>query len=360
MKIRNTARAVLALGSAWVLAAAPVLAADEAFTLLDRGMYRRAAALCEQRLAANASDAVAATVLSRVRSQQTQYDEALRLANAALAVNPKSADAYYAIAEVNGRRATDAGMLKAAGFAGKLKKSAEAAVAIDPNHVDALGILVDFHRRAPGIMGGDKKKGAEYLERLMKLDPVVAWSKKASAAFSDKDTTLGAQCLASAVEQAPTSGRALVSLASWLVQPSRDQARGERLAKQATELEPWRIGGWQVLASYYAYYSRWTDLDDVLARSEALDPTRLGPWYSAGRSVLSAGGDPVRAERYLRHYLSREPEYGAASHAAARWRLGLALEKQGKKEEATAEIAAAVKADPKLDDAKKDLKRLKG
>jgi TolA-binding protein len=68
----------------------------------------------------------------------------------------------------------------------------------------------------------------------------------------------------------------------------------------------------------------------------------------------------VRAERYLRHYLSREPEYGAASHATAHWRLGLALEKQGKKDEATSEFAAAVKADPKLDDAKKDLKRLKG
>ena len=360
MTSRIATRAVLALASAWALAAAPVLAADEAATLLDRGMFRRAAALCEQRLAANPSDAVASTVLSRVRSQQTQYDEALRLANAALAVNPKSADAYYAIAEVYGRKATDAGMLKAAGHAGKLKKAAEAAVAIDPNHVDALGILVDFHRRAPGIMGGDRKKAAEYLERLIKLDPAVGWGKKASAAFSDKDTTLGAECLARAVEQAPTSGRALVSLASWLVQPGRDQARAERLAKQAIELEPWRIGGWQVLAGYYAYHSRWADVDDVLARSEALDPTRLAPWYSAGRAILTASADPTRAERYLRHYLSREPEYGSFSHAAARWRLGLALEKQGKKDEATAEIAAAVKADPKLDDAKKDLKRLKG
>jgi tetratricopeptide (TPR) repeat protein len=294
-----------------------------------------------------------------VRTQQLQYDEALRLANAALAANPKSADAYYAIAEVNGRRASDAGMLKAAGFAGKFKKAAEAAMAIDPNHVDALAILVDFHRRAPGIMGGDRKKAAEYLERLMKLDPVVAWSKKATAAISDKDTTLAGECFAHAVEQVPTSGRALVSLASWLVQPGRDQARAERLAKQAIELEPWRLGGWQVLAGYYAYYSRWADVDDILARSEALDPTRLSPWYSAARAIITAGGDPVRAERYLRHYLSREPEYGAPSHAAARWRLGLALEKQGKKDEATAEIAAAVKADPKLDDAKKDLKRLK-
>ena len=46
--------------------------------------------------------------------------------------------------------------------------------------------------------------------------------------------------------------------------------------------------------------------------------------------------------------------------AAARWRLGQALEKQGKRAEALAEVDAAVKLDPKLGNAKKDLKRLRG
>ena len=56
---------------------------------------------------------------------------------------------------------------------------------------------------------------------------------------------------------------------------------------------------------------------------------------------------------------SRPPEIGAPTHANARWRLGQALEKQGRKDEALAEVSASVKADPKNEDAKKDLKRLK-
>ena len=87
---------------------------------------------------------------------------------------------------------------------------------------------------------------------------------------------------------------------------------------------------------------------------------RTTPWYTAGRTLVTSSKDPVRAERCLRHYLSREPEISAPAHANAHWRLGQALEKQGKKDEAMAELAMAVKADPKLDDAKKDLKRLKG
>lgn len=349
----------------WILAAlallpAQVWAADDAATLLERGFMRRAGVECEKRLAANPKDAAAGAVLARVRAEQGQLDEAIRIATAAVAADPKNADAQYAVSEVNGRKAQSVGMLRAAGYAGKLKKAAEAAIAIDPKHVDALEILVDFHRRAPGIMGGDKKKGTEYLERLMQVDPVSGWFKKANIARGDKDTNSAGQCYAKAVEAAPQSARALVAQASWLAPAHRDPAKSEKLALQATQLEPTRVGGWQVLGALYAHQQRWDELESVLQRSEAAEPTHLAPWFQAGRQLVVDGREPARAERYLRKYLSREPELGAPKHAGARWQLGLALEKQGKKAEAAAEIAAAVKADPKLEDAKKDLKRLKG
>lgn len=70
--------------------------------------------------------------------------------------------------------------------------------------------------------------------------------------------------------------------------------------------------------------------------------------------------DLPRAERYLRKYLTQEAEAESPSHAAARWRLGLVLEQPGRKAEAISEIEAAVKAEPSIEPAKKDLKRLKG
>jgi len=347
--------------AAATLAAAPV-AAEDAKTLYDRGYLRKAAVLCEQQLAANAKDAEAGAMLSRIRGEQGDKDASLKLATAAAAADPKCANAQYALAEYYGREAKEASILRQAGLAGKMKKASEAALAIDPNHIDALEISSDFYRYAPGIMGGDKKKSVEYMDRMVKADPVAGWLKRAAVAMEgkDKDTVRAADCYRQAAAVQPVSVRAQVALASWLLPRWRDPATAEKLALAAVEAEPWHTSGWQVLAALYAFQERWTDLEDVLKRSEAAEPAHLAPWYTAARQLLNTGKDPARAESYLRHYLSVEPEIGSPSWAAARWRLGLVLEKQGKKSEAVAELETAVKLDPKLEDAKKDLKRLRG
>ena len=69
--------------------------------------------------------------------------------------------------------------------------------------------------------------------------------------------------------------------------------------------------------------------------------------------------DLPRAERYARKYLSQEPEPTASTPAVAHWRLGLILEKEGKKPEAIAALQTATKLDPKFEPAQRDLKRLK-
>ena len=333
---------------------------DDAKTLFERGYQRKAKAICEQRLAANPKDAMAGATLARITANLGDYGKAVDLAVAAAAADPKNADVQYTLSECYGRKAQHSSVLNQPGLAGKMRKAADACLAIDPNHADGLEILVDFHRFAPGIMGGDKKKAKEFVERLTKADPVSGWMKQAEIAAEDKDSTRQAGCYRKAAAIQPPSGRAQVALASWLAPKYRDPATAEKLALAAVQAEPWRTGGWQVLAALYAFQGRYDELESVLQRSEAAEPTHLAPWYQAARQLIVTDQEPARAERYLRHYLSREPEIGAPTHAGARWRLGLALEQQGKKAEATAEIAAAVKADPKLEDAKKDLKRLKG
>ena len=198
-----------------VLAAAPA-AAEDAKTLYDRGYLRQAAVLCEQRLAANPKDAEAGAFLARIRAEQGEKDQALKLANAAVAADPKSAEAEYALAEYYGREARSASLLHQAGLAGKMKKASEAALAIDPNHIDALEISSDFYRYAPGIMGGDKKKSVEYVDRMVKADPVAGWLKRAEIAMEgkDKDTVRAAECYRQAAAVEPTSQRAQVALAA--------------------------------------------------------------------------------------------------------------------------------------------------
>jgi tetratricopeptide (TPR) repeat protein len=71
------------------------------------------------------------------------------------------------------------------------------------------------------------------------------------------------------------------------------------------------------------------------------------------------GKDLARAERCFRYYLTRDPEGNAPSHAQAHWRLGLVLEEQGRGKEAIAALETALRLRPDLEDAKKDLARLR-
>lgn len=339
-----------------MLAAAPVLAGADGdpVTLYERGAYRRAAAL-----AATRGDAASLAVLARVRALEGEYEEAVSAAERAVKAAPGSAAAHYALSEAHGLRARDAGPLKALGSARAFKREAEATLAIDPGHVESLMALIEFHRMAPGIVGGDKKKRAALLDRLAAADPVRAWGMRAQDALREKDTTRAEQCWRHAVDADPASARAKAALAAWLASSRRDLPLAEKLASEAAALEPWRIASWQVLAGVQAHQKRWPELDATLAKSEAAMDGRRDAWFAAGRQLVSAGVEPERAERYLRHYLGAEPEPAAPTHAVARWRLALALEQQARKPEAIAELQTAVGLDPRLEPARKDLQRLK-
>jgi predicted Zn-dependent protease len=191
-------------------------------------------------------------------------------------------------------------------------------------------------------------------------DPARGWSVRAQDAMREKDSTRAGECWRKAYEAETHGARARVNYASWLAQTRQDIPGAERLAKKATEVEPWRVGGWQVLAGVHAHEHRWTDLEATLAASEAATEGRREAWYTAATQLLAEKAEPARAERYLRYYLERQPEIGSFSYASTRWRLAQALEQQARVPEAVAELQASVKLDPKFEPAKKDLKRLKG
>jgi tetratricopeptide (TPR) repeat protein len=79
----------------------------------------------------------------------------------------------------------------------------------------------------------------------------------------------------------------------------------------------------------------------------------------AAKILLLSGRDLPRAERYLLEYLTIEPEAGEPGWGGAHWRLGQVLEKEGKKNEAIAEMQEAVRLQPDFKPAKDDLNRLK-
>ncbi len=336
-------------------ASAPQRARD----LMEAGHWKAARQLLTSTLQSTPDDAAALAAMAEVRAQFGDMDEAEKLARRAVALAPNDAQAHETLAQVLGERAQKAGMLKAMSLAGQFRKEAERAIDLDPKRIEAREMLMEFHLRAPGIAGGDKKKARSYAEEIGRIDPVRGALAMAEYSRAMKDSEAVEGCFRRAIASDPHAFDARLALASWLLAPWRlrlDEA--DTQARAAMADAPDRAGGWMLLAMVAIRRGNLAALDSVLAESDAHCPETRGPAYQAGRLLLSEGTNLPVAERCFRHYLEIEPEPGNPTLAHAHWRLAQVLEKENRKDEAIAELRTALRLKPDLDDAKKDLKRL--
>jgi len=224
--------------------------------------------------------------------------------------------------------------------------------------LNARFALIDFHMEAPGIVGGDKKKAYQYAEEILRIYPARGWLAKARIARKEKQTGQLESLYLKAVEADARNYDARITLVGFYstgAEPKYDII--EKHSREAVGIAPDRAAAYSQLAALYANQQRWKELDAILAQAEKNVPDNLSPFYQAARNLLLKGADLPRAERYLRKYLTQPPEPDAPSHAAAHWRLGNVLEKMGRTGEACRAYREAIRLDPKLEDARKDLKR---
>ncbi|HKQ59081.1 MAG TPA: tetratricopeptide repeat protein [Candidatus Eisenbacteria bacterium] len=348
--------AVLLLAASTLTAAA----STDPIALMEAGHFKQARPLIDARVASTPDDPATLYLRARMMLIGGDAKAALPIAERAATLAPRNADYRYQVAECVGTMAQHAGALKGLGLAKRFKREAEAVLAIDARHVDAHEGLIEFYSVAPGIAGGDDKRALQLAENLVGIAPAPGHLAQATLAFRAKHEPEGEAALRQAVAADPASYRAHVSLARYLATDTRkawDEA--EQQARAAIAIEPGRVGAWAVLAYLQAHRQQWDPLEQTLTEAEKAVPDNLVPWYQAGRTLIADDREPARAERYIRKYLTQEPEVGGPSFAHAHWRLGLAIEKQGRAPEARSEIEAALKLNPELDDAKKDLKRMK-
>ena len=81
-------------------------------------------------------------------------------------------DLSLLLTEAYAGRIDQVGGLKQLKLAKKIKKSSLHSLELDPNNVEALDGLIQFHIQAPGIAGGDKKEAHTLLAKLIELKPV--------------------------------------------------------------------------------------------------------------------------------------------------------------------------------------------
>jgi tetratricopeptide (TPR) repeat protein len=344
-------------------AAAAVRATDPAAqSLLDGGHWKRLRTMAEPRFSANPNDAEAAYLLGYSKSVFGDLDGAQALAEKALAANGGNADYHFLLARIIGQKAEKAGIFKGMSLASKFKKECDAALAINPNHVEALRDLMDYYYEAPGIAGGDKKKAWEITDRIMKIDAAQGYLAQVDLLNREKnkDWPKIESLELKAVEAGPRNYEAQVALAGLYgssIFKKFEQA--EQLDRTAIKLDPGRSAAYAQIVQLFVQQARWTDLDTFVAQAEKNVPDDFNPEYQAAKALLTEGKDLLRAERYIRNYLTQEPEAETPPSQAAHWRLGQVLEKEGRKQEAIAEMETALKIQPDFKQAKDDLRRLK-
>lgn len=282
-----------------------------------------ALAAAEALAKATPNDANAWVLLARARLQARQAEKAIAAGEKATAADPKNAQAFYWLGNAYGNRIGEVGMLSKMTMAPKLRDAFEQAVKLDPALVDARSSLIEFYLLAPGAIGGGIDKARAQATAIAKYDRARGYLAQGRIAAHEKKPAEALKAYEQAYATKPGDAELRLSL---------------------------------ILA--YQQAKRWKDAY-AMAKQWAVDqPGKAKPWYQIGRIAAESGQYLPEGEAALRTYLKLGRETGDPEPKHARYRLGQVLAKAGRKDEARAELQAALKVDPKFKEAKDALTAL--
>ncbi|HEX4605212.1 MAG TPA: tetratricopeptide repeat protein [Candidatus Angelobacter sp.] len=273
--------------------------------LLKAGKADEALHTLNAAIAHDPRDARAYHLLARVYFRMEQWDNAVRMAEKAVALDPQNSLYHLWLGRAMGRKAEDANPFTAFGLARKVRGEFERAVALDPDNLPARADLSEFYLEAPGFLGGDKNKAKQQADYVAKHDPALGFY------------------ITARVEEKQGGGR----------------AEEEYKKAVAASSNPARY--WVELAHYYRRNGRMQDMETAI--NQALAATHPGDVaeFDSAALLLHSGRNYAGAAQMLRHYVAQDELAEDGPAFQARYLLGVLLEKQGKKKEAAAEFRAA-------------------
>lgn len=328
--------------------------------LLEDGQYRRAESIAKQRLQSNPNDSEAYYAISLAQYRADDLQRALDAAEKAAALNPKDAEYHSLLGQIIGSQAARASVFRQLGLAKRCKGELETALSLDPRHYEANTILMLYLLKAPSLFGGDKARARSIPDAISKYDPSNGFLAKARLLRESDSKADVTGLYREAAEANPKNFGAQTAYLRALLQDDTNLEEVERRARGLVQMFPQRQEGYEFLASRYAAGGYWDQMESTLREGRKQSPNNLAPFVAVARRLARDGKELNRAEGYLKLYLSQEPEYAAPAHYYAHWLLGIVFEKQQRKPDAIAQMEKALTLKPDFDDAKKDLKRLRG
>src|SRR5579863_8186064 len=237
--------------------------------MVDAGHYREAEALLKPLVQQHPHDANAAWLLSRAEAALANLDDAMTLAEAALAEDNSNPNYHVQVAAAAGRLAQKASLMKQLGYAKRIKQELDSAVALDAANSDAQWGLMMFYYAAPPLIGGDKAKAQRIGEQI--TPKLMSLYYQGRLAYEMKDFDKAESFYRQAAAEDPTLYDASAALAKLYIEDKPDQTRAKMWACQTVHTDPTRADAWSLLAQAYTMCGCWTEALDVVHRAEAID-----------------------------------------------------------------------------------------
>jgi tetratricopeptide (TPR) repeat protein len=288
------------------IAAGFALADVDPETLLRTGRADEARRALDAALAKTPDDAEAYNLLCRVYFQLELWDNALKMAERSVALEPNKSSYHMWLGRAAGRKAENSNPFTAWALARRVRSEFERAVALDGSNRDARSDLAEYYIEAPGFLGGDKKKAGQQADAIVPRDPALA------------------SYIYAKVEEKQGNGHA------------------EQQYKKALTESGYGARYWIELAYFYRRAGRMQEMETAVRQALAAPRQGAVPEYDGAYLFLRTGRDYNGAIQMLRKYLGSSTTEEDGPTFRAHYMLGQLLEKQGNARAAEEEYRAAI------------------
>ena len=299
---------------------------DEARRAFEASDYAKAIQLLQAAAAKEPTNGDIQLLLVKSYLELQEHDSAIRSAEKAVALDPKSSAYHEWLGRAYGEKADHAGWPPTRiSLAKKTGREFETAAELDKKNFSARQALIEFDCSAPGMVGGGEDKARPHIKELMELDAAEGHYAVGNCRRQKKDLAVADEEFTKALESRPKSPELIYDIGDYAVK----RGQPERLMAVA----------------------------DAGERAAPSDPR--GKFYRGVGLVLQKEKLP-EAENLLQDYARRAPKRtGFPSPAAAHAWLGRLYESKNDLASAKEEFENALRLDPKNKIAQEELKKLK-
>lgn len=273
--------------------------------------------------AAKLAEGPAALARSRSAHEAGNPKDAVKWGEKAVELMPDSASAHLWLGRAYVLEIESAAFYRQLGISKRARESFDRAVSLDPKRYDIRESRARYYFNAPGIAGGSKDKARAEAAAARTADPYRGALLVADIEERDKQVAVAESEFAALARAYPDS-----------TQP------------------------FNRLVNLYQTGRQWNDAFRLIDARAARLPRDVSAQYQLGKIAAVSGERLDAGEAAMRAFIAAG-NFATAPEANARHRLAMILEKRKDMAGALAEYEHAARLDPKLEDAKAGIKRVK-